>query len=155
MLDIYTVTFFGHRTLPNMFALEDELMAILQKLINTHEYVEFLVGRDGDFDQLAASTVKAAIREYASGNASLILVLPYERAEYRDNKESFEEYYDEVQICYESSQAHPKGAIFERNKQMVDRADLVICAIDHDGGAVKAVKYAEKQGKNVINLLEE
>ena len=155
MLDIYTVTFFGHRTLPNMFALEDKLMTILREIINIHEDVEFLVGRDGDFDQLVASTVKAAIREYASGNAFLILVLPYERAEYRDNKESFEEYYDEVQICYESSQAHPKGAIFERNKQMVDRADLVICAIDHDGGAAKAVKYAEKQGKKVINLLEE
>ena len=155
MLDIYTVTFFGHRTLPNMFSLEDKLMTILREIINTYEYVEFLVGRDGDFDQLAASTVKAAIREYASGNASLILVLPYERAEYRDNKESFEDYYDEVQICYESSQAHPKGAIFERNKQMVDRADLVICAIDHDGGAAKSVKYAEKQGKRIINLLEE
>ncbi len=155
MLDIFTVTFFGHRTLPNMFALEDKLMAILREIINTHEYVEFLVGRDGDFDQLAASTVKAAIREYASGNASLILVLPYERAEYRDNKESFEDYYDEVQICYESSQAHPNGAIFERNKQMVDRADLIICAVERDGGAAKAVKYAEKQGKRIINLLEE
>ena len=154
MLDIYTVTFFGHRTLPNMFSLEDKLMVLLREIINTHEYVEFLVGRDGDFDQLAASTVKAAIREYASGNASLILVLPYERAEYRDNKESFEDYYDEVQICYESSQAHPKAAIFERNKQMVDRSDLVICAVNHGGGAAKAVWYAEQQDKKVINLLE-
>ena len=134
MLDIYTVTFLGHRTLPNMFALEDKLMAILREIINTHEYVEFLVGRDGDFDQLAASTVKAAIREYTSGNASLILVLPYERAEYRDNKENFENYYDEVQICYESSKAHPKAAIFERNKSMIERSDLVICAIKYSGG---------------------
>ena len=64
MLDIFTVTFFGHRTLPNMFALEDKLLAILREIINTHEYVEFLVGRDGDFDQLAASTVKTAIRTH-------------------------------------------------------------------------------------------
>ena len=153
MLDIYTVSFFGHRELPNMFALEDKLMSLLREIIHTHEYVEFLVGRDGDFDQLAASTVKAAIRDYASGNASLILVLPYERAEYRDNKESFEDYYDEVQICYESSQAHPKAAIFERNKSMIDRSDLVICAIDHDGGAAKTVRYAKQQGKKIINLL--
>ena len=153
MLDIYTVSFFGHRELPNMFALENKLMSLLREIIHTHEYVEFLVGRDGDFDQLAASTVKAAIRDYASGNASLILVLPYERAEYRDNKESFEDYYDEVQICYESSQAHPKAAIFERNKSMIDRSDLVICAIDHDGGAAKAVRYAKQQGKKIINLL--
>ena len=154
MLDVYTVSFFGHREIPNLFALEENLMPILRELINSKEYVEFLVGRDGDFDQLAASTVKAAIREYASGNASLILVLPYERAEYRDNKESFEEYYDEVQICYESSQAHPKATIFERNKSMIDRSDFVICAVDHSGGAAKAVLYAKQQGKRIINLLK-
>ena len=154
MLDVYTVSFFGHRELPNMFALENKLMSLLREIIHTHEYVEFLVGRDGDFDQLASSTVKSVIRNYGNGNASLILVLPYERADYRNNKESFEKYYDDVQICYEASQAHPKGAIFERNKQMADRSDLVICAVERDGGAAKAVKYAEKQGKKVINLLE-
>lgn len=155
MLDVYTVSFFGHRELPNMFAIEDKLMSILREIINTHEYVEFLVGRDGDFDQLCSSCVRRAIADYATGNASLILVLPYERADYRDNKESFEQYYDEVEICYEASQAHPKGAIFERNKQMIDRSDLVICAVERDGGAANAVKYAEQQEKEVINLLEE
>ena len=155
MLDVYTVSFFGHRELPNMFAIEDKLMSILREIINTHEYVEFLVGRDGDFDQLCSSCVRRAIADYACGNASLILVLPYERADYRDKKERFEQYYDEVQICYESSHAHPKGAIFERNKQMIDRSNLVICAIEREGGAAKAVKNAEQQGKKVINLLEE
>ena len=154
MLDVYTVSFFGHRELPNMFAIEDKLMSILREIINTHEYVEFLVGRDGDFDQLCSSCVRRAIADYATGNASLILVLPYERADYRDNKESFEQYYDEVQICYEASQVHPKKAILERNKQMVDRADLVICAVEYAGGAAKAVQYSERQGKKVINLLK-
>ena len=74
---------------------------------------------------------------------------------HRDNRESFEQYYNEVQICYESSQAYPKAAIFERNKQMIDRSDLVICAIERkSGGAAKAVKYAEQQGKKIINLFE-
>lgn len=155
MLDIYTVSFFGHRELPNMFALENKLMSLLREIINTHEYVEFLVGRDGDFDQLCSSCVRRAIADYATGNASLILVLPYERADYRNNKESFEQYYDEVQICYEASQAHPKGAIFERNRQMIDCSDLIICAVDHSGGAAMAAKYAVQQGKKVINLLNE
>ena len=90
MLDVYTVSFFGHRELPNMFAIEDKLMSILREIINTHEYVEFLVGRDGDFDQLCSSCVRRAIADYACGIASLILVLPYERADYRNNKESYE-----------------------------------------------------------------
>ena len=154
MLNIYTVAFFGHRELPNIFELEDKLTAILRELIAAKDYVEFLVGRDGDFDQLAASTVKSVIRNYGNGNASLILVLPYERAEYRDNRESFESYYDEVQICYESSQAHPKAAIEVRNKKMIDRSDLVVCDVEHSGGADKAMRYALRQGKKVINLLE-
>ena len=153
-MNIYTVTFFGHRELPNMFALEERLLTILRDLINSKEYVEFLVGRDGDFDQLAASSVKKAIRDYACGNASLILVLPYERAEYRDNRKSYEAYYDEVEICSEAAAAHPKAAIFERNKSMIDRSDLVLCAVEKGGGAAKAMKYAEKCCKRIINLLE-
>lgn len=153
-MDIYTVAFFGHRELPNMFELEEKLTSILRELIAAKEYVEFLVGRDGDFDQLAASTVKSVIRNYGNGNASLILILPYERADYRDNRESFETYYDEVQICYESSVAHPKAAIEVRNKKIIDRSDLVVCAVEHSGGADKAMRYALRQGKMVINLLE-
>lgn len=155
MLDIYTVSFFGHRYIPNMFSLEDKLMSILRDIINKKEYVEFLVGRDGEFDQLAAINVKKAIQDYGYGNASLTLVLPYDRAEYRDNKESFEEYYDEVQICGESINAYPKAAIGIRNRDMVDRSDLIICYIEHEnGGAYNAVKYAKQEGKKIINLYD-
>ena len=69
MLDVYTVSFFGHRELPNMFAIEDKLMSILREIINTHEYVEFLVGRDGDFDQLCSSCVRRAIAKSAVKNS--------------------------------------------------------------------------------------
>lgn len=155
MLNVFTVCFFGHRELKNMFALEDKLMSVLRELIKEKEYVEFLVGRDGDFDQLCSSTVRKAIEAYSCGNASLILVLPYERADYWDNKGSYDQYYDEVRICYESSRIHPKAAIYERNKQMINNSDLIICAIDHEsGGAYKAVIYAQKQGKSVINIIE-
>ena len=40
-----------------------------------------------------------------------------------------------------------------RNREMVDRADLVICYIEHkEGGAYKTVQYALMMGKTVINL---
>ncbi len=87
---------------------------------------------------------------------SHILVLPYERADYRDNKESFEQYYDEVQICAESQDVYPKAAIGIRNRAMVDRSDMVICYVERrNGGAYAAVSYAEKQGKHIINLAKE
>ena len=52
--------------------------------------------------------------------------------------------------------AHPKLAIPKRNEWMVEQADLVICYIEREiGGAYKAVQYADKLGKEVINLAEE
>ena len=154
-MDTYTVAFFGHRELTDAFAIEERLKPILRDLICNKEYVEFLVGRDGEFDQLAASAVREAVERYGSGNTSLVLVLPYERAEYRDNIDSYLVYYDEVEICPESAKAHFKAAIGIRNRVMVDRAELVVCAVERkSGGAYTAMKYAEKQGKRIINLSE-
>lgn len=154
-MNTYTVAFFGHRELSDALAVEERLKPILRNLICNKEYVEFLVGRDGEFDQLAASTVREVVQRYGSGNISLVLVLPYERAEYRDNMKSFLAYYDEVEICPESAKAHFKAAIGIRNRAMVDRADLVVCAVEREsGGAYSAVSYAAKQGKRIINLAE-
>ncbi|WP_294754881.1 hypothetical protein, partial [uncultured Ruminococcus sp.] len=115
--------------------------------------VEFLIGRDGEFDHLAASAIRRATKQSGYGNTSLILVLPYMKAEYRDNEQSYLDYYDEVEICADSSEAHYKSAIQVRNRCMVDRSDLVVCCIQHkSGGAYKTVQYALKQGKQVRNL---
>ena len=155
-MNTYTVAFFGHRELSNQYAIEEKIKPILRELINSKEYVEFLVGRDGEFDQVASSAVREAVKLYGYGNTSLVLVLPYERAVYRDNMDSFLEYYDEVEICSESVNAHFKAAITIRNKSMVDRADLIICAVERKyGGAWTAVSYAKNQGKKIINLSED
>ena len=152
-MNIYTVSFFGHRHLSDQFAIEERLDPILRDLINSKEYVEFLVGRDGEFDQLVSSAIIRAKEKYGYGNVSHILVLPYERADYRDNKESFERYYDEVEICAESQCAYPKAAIGIRNRVIVDRSDMVICYVEHrSGGAYAAVSYADRQNKHIINL---
>ena len=155
MLDIYTVSFFGHREISDIFEVENRLLTILQELITTKDYVEFLVGRDGDFDRIVSSAIRTAVNKFGCGTTSHILVLPYERAEYRNNKAYFDSYYDEVQVCPESATAHPKAAIGIRNRAMVDRSDLVICYIEHkSGGAYRAVQYAVKHGKTVMNLYE-
>ena len=147
-MQIYTVSFFGHRQLSDIFSIERKLKSILSELINTKEYIEFLVGRDGDFNQLVSSTIREIVNAHEYGNTSHILVLPYERAVYRDNMDSFMVYYDEVEICPQSAKAHFKAAIGIRNRAMIDRSDLIICMIEHkSGGAATAVKYVEKQGK--------
>ena len=155
-MEIFTVAFFGHRYIDNPFRIEERLEEHIYRLLAEKEYVDFLVGRDGEFDQFASSAVLRVRKRYRDDNSSLILVLPYARAEYLNNEESYHNYYSEVEISYEASKAHPKAAIQIRNREMVDRADLILCCIEREkGGAWQTVQYAIKQGKTVINLAEE
>ena len=153
ILDIYTVSFFGHRRIENAFGLERRLENIVAELIGRREYIVFLVGRGGEFDQYAASAVRRCRRSIRSDNSSLVLVLPYMNAEYRKNMQAFHDYYDEIEICESSSRTHAKRAHLERNRHVVDRSDLIIFYVDHDqSGAYLAMKYALKTGRNCINL---
>ena len=154
-MNIYTVSFFGHRNLACGTEIECRLDKLLYDLITQKACVDFLIGRDGDFDLLASAAIRRAVRSYGCGNTHFTLVLPYMKAEYRDNVQSYLNYYDEVEICAESAKAYPKSALQVRNRIMVDRSDLIICCIQHkSGGAYKTVQYAEKQGKRIINLAE-
>ena len=156
MLNIYTVSFFGHRFVERSAEIEHRLDKLLHDLITQKEYVEFLIGRDGDFDLLASAAIKRAIRENGYGNTHFTLVLPYMKADYRDNEKEYLDYYDEVEVCAKSEAAHPKSAIQIRNRNMVDRSDLVICCIQHpSGGAYKTIQYAKKHGKHIINLADD
>ena len=152
-MKIYTVSFFGHRYIENICEIERKIEKIIKELICENEYVDFLVGRDGEFDQLVSSAIKRMKNEMGYSNSSLIWVMPYNKAEYENNRENFEEYYDEIEVCYESSIAHPKSAISIRNRRMIDRSDLVIFYVRRNyGGAYKAMEYAAKIGKRMINL---
>lgn len=152
-MEIYTVSFFGHRRVNNPIELEEELKKIVENLIDSKEYVDFLVGRDGDFDMVVTSTIKRVKRYMDWGNSSLILVLPYMTAEYRDNEKSFHDYYDDVEICTEAAGSHFKAAFQVRNRHMIDRSDLVISYVEHNsGGAYQAKEYAEKSGKEIVEI---
>ena len=156
-MNVYTVSFFGHREVERPSEIETRLERLLQDLVTKKEYVEFLIGRDGGFDMLASSVIRRIIKKCGCGNTSFVLVLPYMKAEFRDNEQKFLEYYDEVEICADSSTAHYKAAIQVRNKSMVDRSDLVVCCIQHKGGgAYQTVQYAKNQNHRIVNVaLEE
>ena len=143
-MEIYTVSFFGHRLIPDFSTVEKRAEDLIRKLLLEKEYVEFLVGRDGDFDQIISSAVKRLKRLVRDDNSSLVWILPYPTAELRDNMENFEAYYDEVEICGSSARSHPKGAFQIRNRQMVKRSDLVVFYVDHTGGgAYQTMRYAQ------------
>ena len=155
-MEVFTVSFFGHRMIDNALKIESRLEQLIRTLLREHEYIEFLVGRDGEFDQLVSSTIRRCKREYRSDNSSHIWVLPYLTAAFRDNEESFRDYYDEIEICEAAAGCYYKNAYQTRNRAMVDRSDLVVFCIQHErGGAWQTMKYTKKQGKPCINLNEQ
>lgn len=153
-MNTYTVSFFGHRYIGNPFAIEDVLRELIGSLLQRKEYVEFLVGRNGDFDQLVSSAIRKGKRETRDDNSAHVWVLPYVTADIRDFEEDYRAYYDEIEI-FDSADKHYKAAFQARNRDMVDRSDLVVFFVERDeGGAYQTMQYAIKQGKAYINLFQ-
>ena len=153
IMEIYTVSFFGHRQIYNQLYLDQKLDELILRLLKTRSYVEFLVGRDGDFDQLVSSAIKRCQRQYGHHNSSHIWVMPYPTSFFRDNEQACYNYYDEIEICEESSVKHFKAAFQARNKHMMDRSNLVVFYVEsNEGGAHQTMRYAITQGKECLNL---
>ena len=140
-MEIFTVSFFGHREVENFVLVEERAERLIRELITEKPYVEFLVGRNGEFDRMIASCSLRAKRDIRDDNSFLVLVLPYLTAEYRNNLEAFERYYDEIEICEQAARGHYKSAIQTRNRYMVDRSDLVACYVQHASGGAHQTLY--------------
>ena len=67
---IYTVSFFGHRNIDNILLVENKLKTLIKNIINENPFVEFLVGRNGDFDEIVASCITNVKRTYRSDNCA-------------------------------------------------------------------------------------
>lgn len=148
-MEIFTVSLFGHRKLTNIHLLDKRLTVILQDILNSHPYVSFLIGRNGEFDEYAASVIKATQKRIGKEKSDLTLVLPYIVARISD----YEHYYDNIIIPDCLYNAHPKSAITLKNRWMIEKSDLVIVYVEkNNGGAHTALSYAEKINKKIINL---
>lgn len=155
MFSVYTVCSFGHRQIDDFRLVEQKVEALIDKLLNEHEYVEFFVGRDGEFDQLVTSAILRCRKRLDTANCSVTWVMPYLKADYVKNSDSYDNYYDSVEVCEQSANAHPKAAIQIRNRAMVDRSYLCVFYVTHrSGGAYQTLRYAERTGANIINLLD-
>lgn len=153
MTEKLTVSLFGHRTIEDAQPVEQKLYELLRIIMCGNSEVEFLVGRNGEFDLMAASVIRRLKKEIYSENVFLTLVMPYETAELRNNIGAFETYYDSIEICEACSEKNFKNAFTIRNRDMVDRSDLVVVYVkNNSGGAYRTLKYAEKNEKRIVNL---
>lgn len=151
-MDIYRIALFGHRDFCATREIEDKLYNILRDLMITRFCVEFYIGRNGEFDLFAASVVKRIKKELDNSSCFMTLVLPYKVKDI----EYFEKYYDDVIIYEGEENLHPKAAITKRNEWMVENCDLLVCFVErNNGGAYKAIQYANNLGIKTINLFSD
>ena len=74
-MDVFTVAFFGHRVVENIIEVEKSLEEYIEKIMLEKNYVEFLVGRNGEFDKLVASVINKKRKQLRDDNNSLTLIL--------------------------------------------------------------------------------
>lgn len=148
-MDFFTVALFGHREIEDLRSVDRLLLPVLKELVYNKRYITFLIGRNGEFDEYAASLIKKLQRESGKENSDLTLVLAYTVAKMED----YEKYYDSIIIPEALYGKHPKSAITLKNQWMVEQSDLVIVYLERKkGGAYRAMKYADKNNKKVIEL---
>ncbi len=146
-------SFAGHR---NVFVpdIDSKIAAALDTIMGKDDTFVFYTGGMGEFDSKCSSAVRAARHRFPEKQLRLVLVLPYMTNKVNTDKNLFETEYDDVMIPIELAGVHPKAAIRERNRWMVDRSDMLLACVYRDfGGAYDTMQYALRKGLTVINLV--
>lgn len=138
-----TVSFFGHGDIVLSNETEKRILTTAEELIKNGEK-NFLFGGYGNFDAAAANAVNKLKQKYPFIHSTL--VIPYLDRSYDTTA------YDDT--LYPPIESVPKRfAIIKRNEYMIDKSDIVVVFVKHAwGGAAKALIYAEKKSKTVINI---
>lgn len=155
-----TIAFFGHREIFNEQEVKNNLMALLKEII-PQGYSKILIGCHGDFDKIALHTC-LEYKNYVDKNLKINIVLSslsyLNKNEFGYNKV---DYYKEKgceTIFYDIEEVYYKNRITFTNKKMVENSDLIISYVNinaYKSGAKKAIYYAKKLNKTIINLFEE
>lgn len=151
-----TCTFAGHRQTRALGAAQ-KLYAVLEDLLATDTAFLFYTGGSGEFDELCATAVRRARHEHPELHIRLYLVLPYMMKSLNDNRAYYESAFDGLFVPAELMGVHYKSAIKQRNRWMVDRADVLIaCVFRPFGSAYETLQYAKaRPGMRIVNLAEE
>lgn len=132
-----TCFFIGHRDAPGN--IYDRLLQAVERHICEYGTTDFIVGRYGNFDRLAARAVMEAKRHHA--DVTLTLLMPY----YRTDTESLPDSFD-GSLFPDGLETVPKRiAIIRANQYMIHHCDyLIVYDAGHIGNTRKLVADARK-----------
>ena len=152
--------FTGHRAIPReeqpmlRERLREEIFRLAGQGIDT-----FLAGGALGFDTMAAQEV-LSLRERSLPDIHLVLVLPCLGQESRWDSESIELYHSLIRQADEviyTGDVYTEGCMHTRNRYLVNHSSYCLCYLKDiaRGGTAYTVRYAKKQGLQIINAAEE
>ena len=120
-----TCFFIGHRDAPER--IFERLFAVVERHITEYGVTNFVVGKYGNFDRLAARAVKAAKQRYS--DVTLTLLMPY----YRVDAEPLPNGFDDS-LFPDGLETVPKRvAILRANQYMLHHCEYMIA---YDKGTI-------------------
>ena len=146
-----TCFFIGHRNAPQ--ELWPRLKETVERHITEYGVTDFVVGRYGRFDDMAAGAVRAAKKRH--GTVTLTLLLPY----YPFGGSFCVKEFDGTLYPQEIESVPKPAAIVRANRYMVEMSDFLICYYKKlAGGTRDIVEFARRREKNglirVTNLAD-
>ena len=154
-----TISFFGHRNVFRQENVYEKLMQTLKTMI-PQGFSRLLVGCHGDFDSIALNTCSHFKKQFDNTiqlNVVLTSLAMLHKDDYGNSRADFYKNYHCETIFFDTEEVHFKNRITISNRKMIDLSDAIICYVDmnsYRSGAKKAVQYAIRQNKTVINLYE-
>ena len=145
--------FAGHSKIFGEEEIYKRLLETIEGLIINEKYREFWVGNYGAFDRTSARAVRELKKKYPE--IHLTLVIPYLTAEINKYKEDYYKDFNSIITATIPENTPPKAHIIKCNQFMVERAECLVCFVEHSwGGAAKTLEYAQKKDLKIINFAD-
>ena len=142
-----TCFFIGHADAG--MRIYDSLVAAVERHISAYGVLNFMVGRYGNFDSMAASAVHS-LRSRHEG-LKLTLLLPYHPAAGRSIMD--DPRFDDSLYPFDGPVPY-RCAIPRANRYAIDHADYLICYVRHPGKSRDYLEYARKRERKGLVHIE-
>lgn len=136
-----TCFFIGHRDAPE--SIYERLLEAVKRHISEYGMTDFVVGRYGNFDRLAARAVMEAKQHHS--DVSLTLLMPYYRADANPLPDGF----DGSVFPYGLETVPKRAAILRANLYMIHHCDYLIA---YEAGRIGNTRILVSQAYTINNL---
>lgn len=138
-----TCFFIGHHDTPE--SIYPSLLAEVERHAAEYGVTEFIVGRYGSFDRMAARAVRS-VKERCHG-VTLTLLLPYHPSAYKPEQTADFANYDGTWYPAGLESVPRRYAIARANRSAAERCTHLIAYLRHSAGnTASVVNHARRQG---------